>query len=61
MRWRKDQTSWKLNGDQIERPRVDVESDAHIEANLAVEANMIILDTLELIIQVIIHLSSYGI
>ncbi|XP_077992756.1 dedicator of cytokinesis protein 7-like isoform X2 [Glandiceps talaboti] len=51
LRWRKDQTqTWKQNDSS--EPR-DVEADALLESNLATEVNMIVLDTLELIVQVI--------
>ncbi|KAG8238879.1 hypothetical protein J437_LFUL018440, partial [Ladona fulva] len=52
LRWRKDQMAWKPYLDTPERPRAEVETDAHIEGNLATEVSLIILDTLELIVQV---------
>uniref|UniRef100_T1J9Y0 Uncharacterized protein n=1 Tax=Strigamia maritima TaxID=126957 RepID=T1J9Y0_STRMM len=53
LRWRKDQTHWKQTSEQIERPKSEIENDAHIEGNLATETAMIIVDTLEIIIQVV--------
>jgi nitrate reductase beta subunit len=36
----------------LERPRAEIETDAHIEGNLATEVSFVILDTLEGIVQV---------
>ncbi|XP_071439283.1 dedicator of cytokinesis protein 7 [Hetaerina americana] len=52
LRWRKDQMAWRPSSDIPERPRAEVETDAHIEGNLATEVSLIILDTLECIVQV---------
>ncbi|KAG8222990.1 hypothetical protein J437_LFUL002713 [Ladona fulva] len=52
LRWRKDQMAWRPYLDTPERPCAEVETDAHIEGNLATEVSLIILDTLELIVQV---------
>lgn len=35
------------------RPKVDIEVDAHIEGSLAAEASLIVLDTLELLVQTV--------
>ncbi|XP_056020103.1 dedicator of cytokinesis protein 7-like isoform X2 [Ostrea edulis] len=53
LRWRKDQINYKPSFDQVEsvKPR-DVEADAHTEGSLAAEISMVVLDTLELIIQI---------
>ncbi|XP_078656498.1 dedicator of cytokinesis protein 7-like isoform X9 [Branchiostoma floridae x Branchiostoma belcheri] len=53
LRWRKDLTHWKELSEQADRPR-DTESQAFMQGNLAAEANMIILDTLELIVQTVL-------
>ncbi|XP_066298679.1 dedicator of cytokinesis protein 7-like isoform X4 [Branchiostoma lanceolatum] len=53
LRWRKDLTTWKELSEQADRPR-DTESQAFMQGNLAAEANMIILDTLELIVQTVL-------
>ncbi|KAK7862685.1 hypothetical protein R5R35_000927 [Gryllus longicercus] len=52
LRWRKEQMAYRPTSDMPERPRAEVETDAHIEGNLATEASFIILDTLERIVQV---------
>ncbi|XP_008560858.1 dedicator of cytokinesis protein 7 [Microplitis demolitor] len=48
LRWRKDQMSYRANEPAEERV---VEQDAHIEGALAAEASLIVLDTLEVIVQ----------
>ncbi|KAK8766565.1 hypothetical protein V5799_006661 [Amblyomma americanum] len=53
LRWRKDQTQWRHGSENYDRPKVEVEMEAHIEGNLATEVTMTILDVLELIIQVV--------
>ncbi|XP_066997234.1 dedicator of cytokinesis protein 7 [Anabrus simplex] len=52
LRWRKEQMAYRPTSEQPERPRAEVETDAHIEGNLATEASFIILDALEIIVQV---------
>ena len=49
LRWGK--TYWQAAAEHSERPKVDVEVDAVIEGSLAAEAALIVLDTLELLVQ----------
>ena len=44
--------TYRPSSELPERPRAEVETDAHIEGNLATEVSFIILDTLERIVQV---------
>ncbi|XP_075527914.1 dedicator of cytokinesis isoform X1 [Dermacentor variabilis] len=53
LRWRKDLTQWRHGSENYDRPKVEVEMEAHIEGNLSTEATATILDVLELIIQVV--------
>lgn len=53
LRWRKDQMAYRPGVDTGERPREDIEADAHIEGNLATEATFVILDMLEKVVQVL--------
>ncbi|CAN8004691.1 unnamed protein product, partial [Ixodes hexagonus] len=53
LRWRKDQTQWRHGSDHFDRPKVEVEVEAHIEGNLSTEVTATILDVLELIVQVV--------
>ena len=49
LRWGK--TYWQSASEHSERPKVDVEVDAMIEGSLAAEASLIVLDSLELLVQ----------
>ncbi|XP_032873676.1 dedicator of cytokinesis protein 8 isoform X3 [Amblyraja radiata] len=53
LRWRKDQTQWRQGNERHEKTKADLDQEALISGNLVTEANLIILDTLEIIIQVI--------
>ncbi|KAG8196069.1 hypothetical protein JTE90_007809 [Oedothorax gibbosus] len=55
LRWRKDQVVWKSSSEAYDRTKLEVETAAHVEASLTSEVNMIVLDTLELIVQVACH------
>uniref|UniRef100_A0A674DWM0 Dedicator of cytokinesis 7 n=1 Tax=Salmo trutta TaxID=8032 RepID=A0A674DWM0_SALTR len=51
LRWRKDMTHWRQNSERMDKTRAELEHEALIDGNLATEANLIILDTLEIIVQ----------
>ena len=51
LRWGK--TYWQATSEMAERPVVDLEVDAHIEGSLAAESSLIVLDTMELLMQTI--------
>ncbi|XP_041064255.1 dedicator of cytokinesis protein 7 isoform X9 [Carcharodon carcharias] len=59
LRWRKDMTHWRQNSEKLDkifvcdRSRAELEHEALIDGNLATEANLIILDTLEIIVQTV--------
>ncbi|XP_047669057.1 dedicator of cytokinesis protein 7 isoform X21 [Tachysurus fulvidraco] len=59
LRWRKDMTHWRQNSEKMDkshrsvRTRAELEHEALIDGNLATEANLIILDTLEVIVQTV--------
>eukprot|EP00079_Xenopus_tropicalis_P024386 XP_012816997.1 PREDICTED: dedicator of cytokinesis protein 7 isoform X12 [Xenopus tropicalis] len=59
LRWRKEMTHWRQNTDKTDkshkpaRTRAELEHEALIDGNLATEANLIILDTLEIIVQTV--------
>ncbi|XP_031641477.1 dedicator of cytokinesis protein 7 isoform X12 [Oncorhynchus kisutch] len=59
LRWRKDMTHWRQNSERMDkshrslRTRAELEHEALIDGNLATEANLIILDTLEIIVQTV--------
>lgn len=53
LRWRKEQMAYRPVTDVPDRQsHSQAESDAHIEGNLATEVSLVILDTLEQIVQV---------
>ena len=56
LRWRKDTALWRSVS---EITKVDIDLDAYIEGNLSTQTSLIILDTLEVIVQVITIYSSY--
>lgn len=49
LRWEK-KTYWQAAAEQSKKPKGDVEVDAQIEASLAGEASLIVLDTIELLV-----------
>ncbi|XP_063283925.1 dedicator of cytokinesis protein 7 isoform X6 [Pelobates fuscus] len=53
LRWRKEMTHWRQNTDKLEKSRAELDHEALIDGNLATEANLIILDTLEIIVQTV--------
>uniref|UniRef100_A0A8C2ZR86 Dedicator of cytokinesis 7 n=1 Tax=Cyclopterus lumpus TaxID=8103 RepID=A0A8C2ZR86_CYCLU len=53
LRWRKDMTHWRQNSEKMDKTRAELEHEALIDGNLATEANVIILDTLEIIVQTV--------
>ncbi|KAL8178545.1 UNVERIFIED_CONTAM: Dedicator of cytokinesis protein 7 [Gekko kuhli] len=53
LRWRKDMTHWRQNTEKFDKSRAEIEHEALIDGNLATEANLIILDTLEIIVQTV--------
>ncbi|KAG8437109.1 hypothetical protein GDO86_007980 [Hymenochirus boettgeri] len=53
LRWRKEMTHWRQNTDKTDKSRAELEHEALIDGNLATEANLIILDTLEVIVQTV--------
>uniref|UniRef100_A0A671SXV1 Dedicator of cytokinesis protein 7-like n=1 Tax=Sinocyclocheilus anshuiensis TaxID=1608454 RepID=A0A671SXV1_9TELE len=53
LRWRKDMTHWRQTSEKMDKTRAELEHEAIIDGNLATEANLIILDTLEIIVQTV--------
>uniref|UniRef100_H0V767 Dedicator of cytokinesis 7 n=1 Tax=Cavia porcellus TaxID=10141 RepID=H0V767_CAVPO len=53
LRWRKDMTHWRQNTEKLDKSRAEIEHEALIDGNLATEANLIILDTLEVVVQTV--------
>ncbi|KAL0280011.1 UNVERIFIED_CONTAM: hypothetical protein PYX00_001439 [Menopon gallinae] len=59
LRWRKEQKLYKPASDGGLCPQAQAEADAAIEGNLSTEATLVILDTLEMIVQVICQSNSF--
>ncbi|KAL1463566.1 hypothetical protein WDU94_015306 [Cyamophila willieti] len=53
LRWRKDQMIYKSTLDMSEKPKTKLERNLSLEGNLATETSFVILNTLELIVQVV--------
>ncbi|XP_063795283.1 dedicator of cytokinesis protein 7 isoform X11 [Pseudophryne corroboree] len=53
LRWRKEMTHWRQNTDKMDKSRAELDHEALIDGNLATEANLIILDTLEIVVQTV--------
>ncbi|XP_009581187.1 PREDICTED: dedicator of cytokinesis protein 8, partial [Fulmarus glacialis] len=51
LRWRKEQTHWRQANERQDKTKADLDQEALISGNLATEANLIILDMQENIIQ----------
>ncbi|XP_049572632.1 dedicator of cytokinesis protein 8 [Syngnathus scovelli] len=53
LRWRKDQTQWRQTNDRHDKTKAELDQEALISGNLATEANLIVLDLLETIVQAV--------
>ncbi|KAL2079535.1 hypothetical protein ACEWY4_025279 [Coilia grayii] len=51
LRWRKDLTQWRQTNDRHDKSKAELDQEAIISGNLATEANLIVLDLLEIIVQ----------
>uniref|UniRef100_A0A8C9XPH0 Dedicator of cytokinesis 6 n=1 Tax=Sander lucioperca TaxID=283035 RepID=A0A8C9XPH0_SANLU len=49
VRWRKNVTHWRQNTDRVDKTKAEVEQDSVVDGNLATEASLIVLDTLEIV------------
>ncbi|XP_075453556.1 dedicator of cytokinesis protein 8 isoform X2 [Ascaphus truei] len=51
LRWRKEQTQWRQANERLNMTKAEIDQEAIMCGNLATEANLIILDVMEIIIQ----------
>ncbi|CAH2294063.1 dedicator of cytokinesis 8 isoform X1 [Pelobates cultripes] len=51
LRWRKEQTQWRQANERLNMTKAEIDQEAIMSGNLATEANLIILDVLEIFIQ----------
>ncbi|KTG38606.1 hypothetical protein cypCar_00023845 [Cyprinus carpio] len=54
VRWRKNVTHWRQNADRVDKTKAEVEQEAVVDGNLATEAALIALDTLEIIVKTVV-------
>uniref|UniRef100_A0A8C5FGN7 Dedicator of cytokinesis protein 7-like n=1 Tax=Gadus morhua TaxID=8049 RepID=A0A8C5FGN7_GADMO len=48
VRWRKNVTHWRQNADRVDKTKAEVEQESVVDGNLATEASLVVLDTLEI-------------
>ncbi|XP_077456006.1 dedicator of cytokinesis protein 8 isoform X1 [Stigmatopora argus] len=53
LRWRKDLTQWRQTNDKHDKTKAELDQEALISGNLATEANLIVLDLLETVVQAV--------
>ncbi|XP_067276953.1 dedicator of cytokinesis protein 7-like isoform X3 [Pseudorasbora parva] len=54
VRWRKNVTHWRQNADRVDKTKAEVEQESVVDGNLATEAALIALDTLEIIVKTVV-------
>ncbi|KAJ6657704.1 hypothetical protein lerEdw1_002205 [Lerista edwardsae] len=54
VRWRKNIAHWRQNSDKVDKSKEEMEHEALVDGNMATEANIVVLDTLEIIVQTVI-------
>ncbi|GAA6076277.1 dedicator of cytokinesis protein 7-like isoform X2, partial [Tachysurus ichikawai] len=53
VRWRKNVTHWRQNTDRVDKTKAEMEQESVVDGNLATEASLIVLDTLEIIVKTV--------
>ncbi|XP_041854158.1 dedicator of cytokinesis protein 7-like isoform X2 [Melanotaenia boesemani] len=54
VRWRKNVTHWRQNADRVDKTKAEVEQESVVDGNLATEASLIVLDTLEIVVKTVV-------
>ncbi|XP_066529749.1 dedicator of cytokinesis protein 7-like isoform X5 [Hoplias malabaricus] len=54
VRWRKNVTHWRQNTDRVDKTKAEVEQESVVDGNLATEASLIVLDTLEIVVKTVV-------
>ncbi|XP_063043181.1 dedicator of cytokinesis protein 7-like isoform X2 [Engraulis encrasicolus] len=54
VRWRKNVTHWRQNADRVDKTKAEVEQESLVDGNLATEASLVVLDTLEIIVKTVV-------
>lgn len=53
VRWRKNITHWRQTSDRVDKTKEEMEHEALVDGNLATEVSLVVLDTLEIIVQTV--------
>ncbi|XP_036409300.1 dedicator of cytokinesis protein 7-like [Megalops cyprinoides] len=53
VRWRKNVSHWRQNTDRVDKTKAELEQESVVDGNLATEASLIVLDTLEIIVKTV--------
>ncbi|KAG8523258.1 Dedicator of cytokinesis protein 6 [Galemys pyrenaicus] len=53
VRWRKSITHWRQTSDRVDKTKDEMEHEALVDGNLATEVSLVVLDTLEIIVQTV--------
>ncbi|XP_012734020.1 dedicator of cytokinesis protein 7 isoform X2 [Fundulus heteroclitus] len=54
VRWKKNVTHWRQNTDRVDKSKAEMEQESVVDGNLATEASLIVLDTLEIIVKTVV-------
>uniref|UniRef100_A0A3Q3LNV2 Dedicator of cytokinesis 6 n=1 Tax=Labrus bergylta TaxID=56723 RepID=A0A3Q3LNV2_9LABR len=54
VRWRKNVTHWRQNTDRVDKTKAEMEQESVVDGNLATEASLVVLDTLEIIVKTVV-------
>uniref|UniRef100_A0A8K9Y055 Dedicator of cytokinesis 6 n=1 Tax=Oncorhynchus mykiss TaxID=8022 RepID=A0A8K9Y055_ONCMY len=54
VRWRKNVTHWRQNTDRVDKTKTETEQESVVDGNLATEASLVVLDTLEIIVKTVL-------
>ncbi|XP_047212753.1 dedicator of cytokinesis protein 7-like isoform X2 [Girardinichthys multiradiatus] len=54
VRWKKNVTHWRQNADRVDKSKVEMDQESVVDGNLATEASLIVLDTLEIIVKTVV-------
>ncbi|KAJ3598731.1 hypothetical protein NHX12_000674 [Muraenolepis orangiensis] len=55
VRWRKNVTHWRQNADRVDKTKAEVEQESVVDGNLATEASLVVLDTLEIVVKTVVE------
>ncbi|KAK0133802.1 Dedicator of cytokinesis protein 7 [Merluccius polli] len=55
VRWRKNVTHWRQNADRVDKTKVEMEQESVVDGNLATEASLVVLDTLEIVVKTVVE------